>query len=179
MVRPRSQNELAWWKLGRTHPPRASTSIPEGRWQNAPVAHDPKEAARVRVVFSRRWRPFGDYTESGQVIPVSFRAEKAVTATACFSTIIRRWLAAVSCDKTGLTAAREHHGPVGQEAPHARALRRSLPAPRFAPKSTPWWHAGLWPSAHCNGLKGHSLALQMQCGGSKPGHYTKRKTDYS
>jgi acetoacetate decarboxylase len=46
---------------------------------------------------------FGDYTESGQVIPVSFQGAKAATAIPCSSTMTadRRWAGVVGLSQAG------------------------------------------------------------------------------
>ena len=61
---------------------------------------------------------FGDYTESGQVIPVSFRGRKGSYTHCMFL---------------------NDHPPIAGGTRAVGLSRRSLQVPRSAPRSTPWW----------------------------------------
>jgi acetoacetate decarboxylase len=74
----------------RTDPRKLRELVPEPLEIDAPL---------VKFEFIRMpdSTGFGDYTESGQVIPSRSRAARAATRIACFSTTIRRSPAAASC----------------------------------------------------------------------------------
>ena len=74
----------------RTDPDRLREIVPEPLQVTEPLVH----YEFIRMADSTG---FGDYTESGQVIPSNTTASRAAIRSRCISTITRRSPAAASC----------------------------------------------------------------------------------